>query len=100
MGITIKDLAAWKAAGKRFVMLTAYDFPTARLLAEAEIPVLLVGDTLADNVLGYPNTIPVTMTETLARWRAGHRTNSWSAIFPSARISVPAETPSTALSST
>ena len=70
MGITIKDLAAWKAAGTRFVMLTAYDYPTARLLAEAEIPVLLVGDTLADNVLGYPNTIPVTMTEMLHHARA------------------------------
>lgn len=70
MGVTIKDLAAWKAAGTRFVMLTAYDYPTARLLAEAEVPVLLVGDTLADNVLGYPNTLPVTMTEMLHHARA------------------------------
>jgi 3-methyl-2-oxobutanoate hydroxymethyltransferase len=68
--ITIQDLAAWKAEGKRFVMLTAYDYPTARLLAEADVPVLLVGDTLADNVLGYPNTIPVTMTEMLHHARA------------------------------
>ena len=70
MGVSIKDLAAWKAAGTRFVMLTAYDYPTARLLAEAEVPVLLVGDTLADNVLGYPNTLPVTMTEMLHHARA------------------------------
>jgi 3-methyl-2-oxobutanoate hydroxymethyltransferase len=70
MGITIRDLAAWKASGMRFVMLTAYDFPTARLLAEAEVPVLLVGDTLADNVLGYPNTLPVTMAEMLHHARA------------------------------
>ena len=70
MAITIRDLAAWKAAGTRFVMLTAYDYPTARLLAEAEVPVLLVGDTLADNVLGYPNTLPVTMTEMLHHARA------------------------------
>jgi 3-methyl-2-oxobutanoate hydroxymethyltransferase len=70
MAITIRDLAAWKAAGIRFVMLTAYDYPTARLLAEAEVPVLLVGDTLADNVLGYPNTLPVTMTEMLHHARA------------------------------
>jgi 3-methyl-2-oxobutanoate hydroxymethyltransferase len=68
--VTVKDLAAWKAAGTRFIMLTAYDYPTARLLAEAEVPVLLVGDTLADNVLGYPNTIPVTMTEMLHHARA------------------------------
>jgi 3-methyl-2-oxobutanoate hydroxymethyltransferase len=70
MGVSIKDLAAWKAAGTRFVMLTAYDYPTARLLAEAEVPVLLVGDSLADNVLGYPNTLPVTMTEMLHHARA------------------------------
>ena len=70
MAITIRDLAAWKAAGTRFVMLTAYDYPTARLLAEAEVPVLLVGDTLADNVLGYANTLPVTMTEMLHHARA------------------------------
>jgi 3-methyl-2-oxobutanoate hydroxymethyltransferase len=70
VGVTIRDLAAWKAAGRRFVMLTAYDYPTARLLAEAEIPVLLVGDSLADNVLGYANTLPVTMTEMLHHARA------------------------------
>jgi 3-methyl-2-oxobutanoate hydroxymethyltransferase len=70
MGVSIKDLAAWKAAGTRFVMLTAYDYPTARLLAEAEVPVLLIGDSLADNVLGYPNTLPVTMTEMLHHARA------------------------------
>jgi 3-methyl-2-oxobutanoate hydroxymethyltransferase len=70
VAITIRDLAAWKAAGTRFIMLTAYDYPTARLLAEAEVPVLLVGDTLADNVLGYPNTLPVTMTEMLHHARA------------------------------
>jgi 3-methyl-2-oxobutanoate hydroxymethyltransferase len=68
--ITIHDLAAWKTAGTRFAMLTAYDFPTARLLAEAEVPVLLVGDSLANNVLGYANTIPVTMPEMLHHARA------------------------------
>jgi 3-methyl-2-oxobutanoate hydroxymethyltransferase len=70
VAITIRDLAAWKAAGTRFVMLTAYDHPTARLLAEADVPVLLVGDTLADNVLGYANTIPITMPEMLHHARA------------------------------
>ena len=70
MAVTVRDLAAWKASGTRFVMLTAYDYPTARLLAEAEVPVLLVGDTLADNVLGYANTIPVTMPEMLHHARA------------------------------
>jgi 3-methyl-2-oxobutanoate hydroxymethyltransferase len=70
MAVTVRDLAAWKASGTRFVMLTAYDYPTARLLAEAEVPVLLVGDTLSDNVLGYANTIPVTMPEMLHHARA------------------------------
>jgi 3-methyl-2-oxobutanoate hydroxymethyltransferase len=70
VSITIRDLAAWKAARSRFTMLTAYDYPTARLLAEAEVPVLLVGDSLGDNVLGYANTIPVTMPEMLHHARA------------------------------
>ena len=45
MTITIHDLRAWKAEGRRFVMLTAYDFPTAQILDDAGIPVLLVGDS-------------------------------------------------------
>jgi 3-methyl-2-oxobutanoate hydroxymethyltransferase len=68
--VTIHDLAAWKAEGRRFPMLTAYDFPTARILDEAGIPVLLVGDSVGNNVLGYPNTLPVTMEEMLHHTRA------------------------------
>jgi 3-methyl-2-oxobutanoate hydroxymethyltransferase len=67
---TIRDLAAWKSEGRRFAMLTAYDFPTARILDEAGIPVLLVGDSVGNNVLGYPNTLPVTMKEMLHHTRA------------------------------
>jgi 3-methyl-2-oxobutanoate hydroxymethyltransferase len=70
MTVTIHDLRAWKAEGKRFPMLTAYDFPTARILDEAGIPVLLVGDSVANNVLGYENTLPVTMEEMLHHTRA------------------------------
>jgi 3-methyl-2-oxobutanoate hydroxymethyltransferase len=70
MPVTIHDLRAWKAQGKRFSMLTAYDFPTARILDEAGIPVLLVGDSVANNVLGYPDTLPVTMDEMLHHTRA------------------------------
>lgn len=73
MTVTIHDLRAWKAEGKRFVMLTAYDFPTARILDEAGIPVLLVGDSVANNVLGYENTLPVTMEEMLHHTRAVSR---------------------------
>lgn len=73
MTVTIRDLRAWKAEGRRFAMLTAYDFPTARILDEAGIPVLLVGDSVADNVLGYENTLPVTMEEMLHHTRAVSR---------------------------
>jgi 3-methyl-2-oxobutanoate hydroxymethyltransferase len=68
--ITIRDLAAYKAEGRRFPMLTAYDFPTARILDEAGIPVILVGDSVGNNVLGYENTLPVTMEEMLHHTRA------------------------------
>jgi 3-methyl-2-oxobutanoate hydroxymethyltransferase len=70
MRTTIHDLRTWKTEGKRFAMLTAYDFPTARILDEAGIPVLLVGDSLATNVLGYETTLPVTMEEMLHHTRA------------------------------
>ena len=70
MSVTIHDLRAWKAEGKRWAMLTAYDFPTAQILDEAGIPVLLVGDSLGNNVLGYDTTLPVTMEEMLHHTRA------------------------------
>ena len=68
--ITVRDLARCKTENRRFAMLTAYDFPTARLLDEAGIPVLLVGDSLAQVVLGYDTTLPVTMDEMLHHCRA------------------------------
>jgi 3-methyl-2-oxobutanoate hydroxymethyltransferase len=67
---TVHDLAAWKREGRRFPMLTAYDFPTAQILDQAGIPVLLVGDSVANNVLGYESTLPVTMEEMLHHARA------------------------------
>jgi 3-methyl-2-oxobutanoate hydroxymethyltransferase len=70
MTITIHDLRSWKSDGKRWAMLTAYDFPTARILDEAGIPVLLVGDSVANNALGYADTLPVTMDEMLHHTRA------------------------------
>ena len=70
MNVTIHDLRSWKAEGKRFAMLTAYDFPTAQILDRAGVPVLLVGDSLGRNVLGYANELPVTMEEMLHHVKA------------------------------
>src|SRR5437763_871931 len=70
MSVSILDLAAYKARGEKFVMLTAYDFPTAQILDEAGVPVLLVGDSLAQVVLGYDTTIPVSVDEMLHHTRA------------------------------
>jgi 3-methyl-2-oxobutanoate hydroxymethyltransferase len=68
--ITVHDLKAWKAEGRRFTMLTAYDFPTAQILDRAGVPILLVGDSVGNNVLGYDDTLPVTMDEMLHHTRA------------------------------
>jgi 3-methyl-2-oxobutanoate hydroxymethyltransferase len=68
--ITIHDLRTWKSEGRRWAMLTAYDFPTAQILDGAGVPVLLVGDSVGRNVLGYPNELPVTMEEMLHHSRA------------------------------
>jgi 3-methyl-2-oxobutanoate hydroxymethyltransferase len=67
---TVHDLKTWKAEGRRFTMLTAYDFPTAQILDRAGVPVLLVGDSVGNNVLGYADTLPVTMDEMLHHTRA------------------------------
>lgn len=74
--ITVHDLAAAKARGDRFAMLTAYDHPTAAVLDEAGIPVLLVGDSVGDNVLGHPTTVPVTLDEMVHHTRAVSRGTS------------------------
>jgi 3-methyl-2-oxobutanoate hydroxymethyltransferase len=73
MPVTVRDLRSFKERGERFVMLTAYDYPTARILDEAGIPVLLVGDSVGNNALGYDTTIPVTMEEMLHHCRAVSR---------------------------
>jgi 3-methyl-2-oxobutanoate hydroxymethyltransferase len=73
MTVTIHDLRAWKEQGRRFAMLTAYDYPTARILNAAGIPVILVGDSLGQTVLGYETTLPVTMEEMLHHTKAVSR---------------------------
>ena len=67
---TVLDLQRFKAEGRRFAMLTAYDYTTARLLDAAGIPVLLVGDSAAMVMLGHPTTLPVTMDELVILGRA------------------------------
>ncbi|HEX7247169.1 MAG TPA: 3-methyl-2-oxobutanoate hydroxymethyltransferase [Actinomycetota bacterium] len=68
--VSIHDLKAYKGEQRRWVMLTAYDFPTAQILDRAGVPVLLVGDSLGRNVLGYDNELPVTMHEMLHHVKA------------------------------
>ena len=63
--LTVGDIARLHADGQRIAMLTAYDYPTAKLLDEAGIPILLVGDSLGRAMLGYENEIPVSMADML-----------------------------------
>lgn len=74
--ITVPDIISRKSHGTtnpRITCLTAYDYPTARLLDEAGVDMLLVGDSLAMVVLGYENTLPVTIEEMLHHTRAVRR---------------------------
>src|ERR1700761_456229 len=67
---TPESIRAMKSRGEKVAVLTAYDYPTARLLDESQIDVLLVGDSLGMVVLGYPDTTLVTMEEILHHVRA------------------------------
>ena len=71
--VSAPSLRASKVRGERLVCLTAYDYPTARLLDEAGIDVILVGDSLGNVVLGYGNTVPVTLDEMLTHVKAVRR---------------------------
>ena len=68
--VTVPSLRKKKELGEKIVALTAYDYPTARLLDEAGADILLVGDSLGMVVLGYPSTIPVTMDEMVHHTKA------------------------------
>ncbi len=68
--LTVADIAKRYADGQRLPMLTAYDYPTAQILDEAGIPLILVGDSLGQVLLGYESTVRVTMTEMLHHTKA------------------------------
>lgn len=70
MRVTIQQVRDFKRTGKRLAMLTAYDYSMAKLLDEAGIPVLLVGDSLGTVVLGYETTLPVTIDDILRHTQA------------------------------
>src|SRR5215216_3826458 len=71
--VTLLKLAEKRALGEPIVMVTAYDHPSAAIVDEAGVDVVLVGDSAANNVLGYRDTVPITMDELLMLARAVRR---------------------------
>ncbi|HEY8083591.1 MAG TPA: 3-methyl-2-oxobutanoate hydroxymethyltransferase [Solirubrobacterales bacterium] len=71
--VTLPRLAEMKAAGEPIVMVTAYDYPSAKVAEEAGVDIVLVGDTAAMVVLGYPGTEPVSMEEMVMLGKAVRR---------------------------
>jgi 3-methyl-2-oxobutanoate hydroxymethyltransferase len=63
MKVTVPQILEMARRGERIAMVTAYDYPSARLVDAAGVPIILVGDSLANVVLGYKSTVPVTMEE-------------------------------------
>lgn len=71
--IYVPALRAAKEKGEKLVCLTAYDYPSARIVDEAGVEIILVGDSMANVIHGYGNTIPVTMAEILSAVKAVKR---------------------------
>ena len=71
--VTVPAILERKLRGEKVTCLTAYDYPTARLVDEAGIELILVGDSLAQVVLGYDSTVPVTVDEMLHHLKAVRR---------------------------
>src|ERR671930_1073410 len=71
--VTLTKLAEMRALGEPIVMITAYDHPSALVVEQAGVDIVLVGDSAANNVLGYSDTVPVTVEELLMLTRAVRR---------------------------
>jgi 3-methyl-2-oxobutanoate hydroxymethyltransferase len=71
--VTLTKLAEMRALGEPIVMITAYDHPSALVVEQAGVDVVLVGDSAANNVLGYSDTVPVTVEELLMLTKAVRR---------------------------
>src|SRR5580765_4565271 len=71
--LTRPRLAEMTGRGEKIVMVTAYDAPSARLADEAGIDIVFVGDSAANNVLGYDGTTPISMDEMVMLARAARR---------------------------
>jgi 3-methyl-2-oxobutanoate hydroxymethyltransferase len=68
--ITVVDIREMKTRGEKIVMLTAYDYPTARILDQCGTEVLLIGDSVGNVMMGLDNTLPVTIDEIIYHTRA------------------------------
>src|SRR5437764_8852399 len=73
MPVTLPQLAEKKRLGEPIVMVTAYDYPSAQVAEEAGVDIVLVGDSGAMTVLGYPSTVPVSVDEMLMLCAAARR---------------------------
>lgn len=92
--LSVVDIARMHADGQRIAVLTAYDYPTAQLLDEAGIPILLVGDSVGQVILGYETTVRVSMAEMVHHTKAvvrGSRRSMVVADMPFLSYSSPGE---------
>ena len=87
MPMTLPRFADKKHLGERIVMVTAYDYPSAQVAQEAGVDVVLVGDSGAMTVLGYPSTVPVSTDEMLMLAKAVARAQHTAArLRPAVRL--------------
>ena len=73
MRVTIRDLREMKRRGEKIPMITAYDYTAAQLVERAGIPLILVGDSLGQVMLGYDSTVPVSMDDMVHHVKAAVR---------------------------